>query len=265
MPRTEKPKKRAIRFCGDCGYELAPDNDGTCPMCPRFEKLRIDLIVPRPSDLAAHRAEVRETDVSAAPDEWPPTVAEYRAILAERRVGSTSADQSRGRVIRTPGLTHIRVPPPPGSANAADDEVLASPVPPRPPGQEPSSTPPKKAKGRKGKDIGRRAARSLPAAEENRPPPTPSSSAARTSADLPATDNSAAPPKGPEAQSVVAVATESVPTPRQPARRLMHAAPVRRVESRSRAGATRPWLVTVAVLAVSALIGGLVPILLSLP
>ena len=166
MPRTESPKKRSGRFCGDCGYELARDNDGTCPMCSRFKQLRSDLTVPRPSDLAAHRAKARDTSVSAAPDEWPPTVAEYRAILDERRVGSTSTDQSRGRVIRTPALRQTRVPQLPGAANAA----------------------------------------------------------------------------GP----------------------LMRAATVRHAVTRSRAGATRPWLVPVAVVAGSALIGFVVPILLSL-
>ena len=239
-------------------------------MCPRFEQLRIDFTVARPSDLAAQRAEARDTHLSAAPDEWPPTVAEYRSILAERRRRSTSADQSRGRVIRTPGLRQIRGPPPPGSANAAGDKDWASPVPPRPSEQEPSWSPPKTAKGREGKDDGRRAARvrarSLAAAEKDGPPRAPSSLAAPTSADLAATDNSAAPPKGPETQSVVSVATESgVPTPRQPARPLMQAAPVRRVDSGSRAGVSRPWLVTVAVVAVGALIGTVVPILLSLP
>lgn len=278
MPRTEKPQKRAIRFCGDCGYEFGPDSDGTCPMCPRFEQLRMDFTVPRPSELAAHRAEVRDTDVSAAPDEWPPTAAEYRAILEERQGGSTPADQSRGRVIRTPGLRQIRVAPPSGSASAADGEVLASPVPSRLPKQEPPPTPPKKAKGRKRKakgrkrkDGGRRAARararSPSAAEENSSPPTPSSSAPRTSADLPATDNSAAPPEGRGAKRAVAVASEPIPTPRQLARSSMHmhAAPVRRVESRSRAEATRSWPVAVAVVALSALIGAVVSILLSLP
>ena len=233
MPRTEYRKKRAIRFCGDCGYELAADNDGTCPMCPRFEQLRLELAVPRPGDLGAHRAKARDTNVSAAPDEWPPTVAEYRAILDERRVGSASTDQSRGRVIREPVLRQTRVPQPPGAAKAAGDEVLAPPVHPQPPGKEPPSTSPKK--GRMAKVGGRRA-----------------------------TDISEAPPKRLEAQTVVAVAAKSVPTPRQPARPLMQAAPVRRVVTRSPAGATRPWLVPVAVVAAGALIGIVVPILLSL-
>jgi hypothetical protein len=269
VPRTKDPKKRAIRFCGECGYELAPDNDGTCPMCRRFEQLRLDFTVPRPSDRAAHRGEARDTNVSAAPDEWPPPVAEYRAMLAERRIRSTPADQSRGRVIRTAGLTQMRVPPAPGSAGAADDAVLEPPVHPQPPVQEPSPTSPKEAKGRKVKDGGHRAARararSLPAAEVSGPPATPSSSGAPTSADLPATDNSEAAPIGLEAQSIVAAAPEWVPqpTPRQVARPFTQAVPVRR-ESRSRAAAMWPSLSTVAIVAASVFIGAAVPLLLSL-
>lgn len=118
MPRTDYRRKRANKFCGDCGYELARDNDGTCPMCPRFEQLRLESTVPTPGDLAAHGAEARDTNVAAAPDAWPPTVAEYRAILAERRARSTPTDQSRGRVIRTLGLTQTLVPHPPGAVDA---------------------------------------------------------------------------------------------------------------------------------------------------
>ena len=100
MPRTEYPKKPAIRFCRACGYELALDNDGPCPMCPPLDQLRLNSVVPRPSELRARRARARNTQRSAAPAEWRPTVAEYRAMLAARRVAFT--DESRGRVIRTP-------------------------------------------------------------------------------------------------------------------------------------------------------------------
>ena len=31
VPRTDNRPKRRTRFCGDCGYELAPDNDGRAP------------------------------------------------------------------------------------------------------------------------------------------------------------------------------------------------------------------------------------------
>ena len=133
MPRTEYPKKPAIRFCGDCGYELAVDNDGRCPMCPRLEQLRLNSAVPRPGDLRAQRANARDTYRSAAPDEWRPTVAEYRAMLAERRAEST--DESHGRVIRTLVRRRTPVPHPPNAAHAADDEALAPPEELQPPGR----------------------------------------------------------------------------------------------------------------------------------
>ena len=208
MPRTEYRKKPVIRYCRDCGYELALDNDGPCPMCPRLEQLRLNLAVPRPNDFGAYPANGRDTHGSAAPDEWRPTVAEYRAMLAERGVGST--DESRGRVIRTPVLRQTRVPHPPRAAQAADDAALAPLEQPQPPGKEPSPTSPRKAKG------------------------------------------------------VVAVAAKSVPAPWQPAHPPRQAAPVRRVASRSRGGAIRAWLVPLAVVAVSGLIGLVVPYLLSL-
>ena len=273
MPRTEKPKKHAIRICSNCGYKFRPDDDGACPVCARFEQLRIDFTVPRPSDLAAHRAEVRDTEV-AAPDAWPPTIAEYRAMLAERGLGSAPVGQSRGRVIQTPELTRIRVAPPPGSTSGPDAEELASPVSPRPPGKEASSTSPKKAKksrkkakGRKAKAGARRAARararSLSAAREDEPPTT-GPSAARAPAHLPPTAWSG-PPGGPLAESVVTVAAESAPTPWQPDRPPMEAAPLRRVEFDWPAEAAGPWLAKVAVVAASALVGALVSILLSAP
>ena len=156
MPQTEYPKKPDIRFCGDCGYELAIDNDGRCPMCPRLEQLRLNLAVPRPSDLREQRANARATYRnaratyrnaratyrSAAQDEWRPTVAEYRALLAERRAEST--DESRARVIRTLGRRQTPLPHPPNAAHAADDEALEPPEEIQPPGRssiDPRSSP----------------------------------------------------------------------------------------------------------------------------
>jgi hypothetical protein len=124
VPRTEKPRKRRLRFCGDCGYELSPDNDGTCPMCPRFEQLRLDLAVARPPDSAVTRAAVRDAGMPPAPGDWPPTAAEYRALLAKRRKRHASGDQPPGTVIRTPRLTRIRVPPLPDSPSAPGHEVV---------------------------------------------------------------------------------------------------------------------------------------------
>lgn len=121
MPRTERPRKRRIRFCGDCGYELAPDNDGTCPMCPRLEQLRLDLAVVAPVDSTGARATLRDAGTPPAPDDWPPTAAEYRALLAKRRGGHASGHQGTGTVIRTPGLTRIGMPPEPDSLSASGD------------------------------------------------------------------------------------------------------------------------------------------------
>lgn len=74
--RPKKRKTAVARFCGDCGYELAPDSDGTCPMCARFEQVRVDFIVPRPSDLDSVETEQ--------------TVSEIRPVIAARRTRSTS-------------------------------------------------------------------------------------------------------------------------------------------------------------------------------
>lgn len=131
---------RRVRFCGDCGYELARDNDGTCPMCRRFEQFRLDFSVPRPSDVAAHRAGSRRTDVPGAPDEWSPTVAEYRALLAERRLRSASPGYHAATVIRvgSSGAQEPMTPPTTASSSAP----LESRDTPATPG---SSTPPRAA------------------------------------------------------------------------------------------------------------------------
>ena len=265
MPRTDNRPKRRIRFCGDCGYELAPGNEGRCPMCRRFEQLRVDFMVPRPSALAEQRTQSGEIHVSPTPDEWAPTVAEYRAILAERRAGSTSTDAPQGRVVRTAGLTHVHVPPAPGEANASDDEVIAPPVQHQRPVEEASSPSPKKAKGgRKAKGGGPRAPRrrkaSLPAAE---PDATQSSSAPPTAADRPATNSSEAALNRTEAQSDVAAEMEPVPVPPDVVGPFTQIGPVLRQEPRFRAEALRPSLVTVAILAASAIIGAAVSLLLS--
>lgn len=44
--RTNKRKRAVARFCGDCGSELAPDGEGRCPMCARFQQFRMDLPLP---------------------------------------------------------------------------------------------------------------------------------------------------------------------------------------------------------------------------
>lgn len=267
MPRTEKPKKRAIRYCGDCGYKLAADSDGTCPVCPRFQQLRIDFTVPRPSDLATRRAAFGQTDVSASLDEWP-SVAEYRAILAERW-GIGSAVESRGRVIRTPGLRQAHVPLPHRSAEGADEEI------PAPPPAESSeldqpATPPTEAKvskrkGRPRKDPPSVRARPSSVAEAHGAAPTVGSSGGPTAADVPSTNRSAALPGEPEAHGAVLVETEPVVGTRYVAHPTVKAASRRRIASRARAGARWPGLVPLVVVAACALIGALVPLLLMWP
>ena len=252
MPRTESPKKRSVRFCGDCGYELASDNDVTCLMCPRFEQLRLDFTVPRPSDLAAHRPGSRNTDVSGVPDEWPPTVAEYRAILAERRLRSDSPAQHAATVIRTAAMRQTQVPPPPRGATAPDDGALTSPVIPKPMAKALASSSPPKAKVRRGQGKSRRAVRvrvrSSGAPETMTPPATASSSALVESGDVPATPGSSTPPKSVGPLSVTSAATRS----ERPGNRLILPLPGERL------------VITVAIVVASVLIGAAVPTLLSL-
>jgi hypothetical protein len=269
VPRTESPKKRSVRFCGDCGYELARDNDGTCPMCRRFEQLRLDFTVPRPSDLATHRAGSRNTDLSGVPDEWPPTVAEYRAILAERRLRSDSPGQHAATVIRTAAMRQTQVPPPPRGATAPGDGALTSPAKSKPPAKDLASPSPKKAKARRGQGQSRRAARvrvrSSGAPESTMPPPTASSSAPVESGNVPATPGTSTPPKAVEALSgTAATGNETLALPRQGSRPLMQAGPVRHRALRSRTVVPLPSVITVAIVVASVLIGAAVAILLSL-
>jgi hypothetical protein len=271
VPRTESPKKRSVPFCGDCGYELARDNDGTCPMCRRFEQLRLDFIVPRPSDFAAHRPGSRNTGVSGVPDEWLPTVAEYRAILAERRLRSDSPGQHAATVIRTAAMRQTQVSPPPRGATAPGDGALTSPAKPKPPAKDQASPSPQKAGARRGQDKSRRAARarfrSSGALETTTPPATVSSSAPVELGDVPATPSSSTPPKAVGALSVTAAATgsEMLAMPRQGARPLMQAGPVRHRALRSRTVVPLRSVITVAIVVASALIGVAVSILLLLP
>ena len=273
MPRTDNPKKRSVRFCGDCGYELARDNDGTCPMCLRFEQSRLDFVVPRPTDLATHRPDSRNTDVSGVPDEWPPTVPEYRAILAERRLRSASLGQHAATVIRTPAMQQSKVPSQPQGPIAPGDGASAPPAEPGPLAKDLASPPPTKAKAkaRRGQGKSRRAARarvhSSGAPETTMLPATASSSAPVESGDVPATHSSSTPPKAVGAAlGGMAPRTESeTPAlPRQGARPLTQAGPVRHRALRSRT-VPLPSVLSVAIVVASVLIGAAVPILLSLP
>ena len=107
-------KTAAARFCGACGYELARVRaDDECPMCARFEQLRIEFTVPRPSELAGLRTgpdERLDVNQPVASEDRPATASEYRAVLAAWRARTASADGGSGgpaaTVIRTPSLRH---------------------------------------------------------------------------------------------------------------------------------------------------------------
>ena len=276
MPRTESPNKRSIRFCGDCGYELARDNDGTCPMCRRFEQLRIDFTVPRPSDLTAQR--VGDASHLGDVDEWPPTVAEYRAVLAERRSESVLSGEHAATVIRTPGMRQSQVPPPPIGATAAGDDVDSSAIL-EPPARDVAPPTVKKAKATakakaKAKPAGgqaksRRAARargpSWREPQSTTPPATPKSPAPVEPNDVPAAPSARA-PKAVRPSSVAGAPTRSEPIAlaTQGARPLLQAKPVRDRSPRSRVVVPLPSPVAVAVLVLSALTGAAVALLLSM-
>ena len=126
-------KKAAARFCGDCGYEFARDDHGECRMCARFEQLRDESALRRPKEPAhrpAHSGEAIDSGPVPSAD-WPPTPAEYRAILAARRRSTASPEgQSRG-----PAATVIGTPALPQPANSGAEET-ATPIAkdsPRPP------------------------------------------------------------------------------------------------------------------------------------
>ncbi len=131
-------KAAAARFCGDCGYEFARDSTGDeCPICPRFEQLRTEFAVPRPSELARlhSRPEERlDANHPVASADRLPTASEYRALLAASRASIASANGGSGgpvaTVIRTPSLRH-----PAEARMGASTAVLTrgSPAPPKKP------------------------------------------------------------------------------------------------------------------------------------
>ena len=125
MPRTRK-RSAAARFCRACGYEFARDTEDDCPMCARFEQFRTQFAVPRPSELAGRRTNSEErldVDHPVASADRSPTASEYRAILAAQRRTTASPDDGGGpaeTVIRTPAL---RQPPP--ARREAQTKVLS--------------------------------------------------------------------------------------------------------------------------------------------
>ena len=272
VPRTESPKKRSVRFCGDCGYELARDNDGTCPMCRRFEQLRLDFIVSRPSDVVTQRLNPGLPDASSIPDEWPPTPAEYRAILAERALRSGSAKHA-ATVLRKPALRQSKVPPPPAGASAPGDGALRPPADPKPSVKDLLSPTPTKAntKGRRGPSKSGRAARggvrSARVPETTtRPAAAVSSAPVESSGEPLAAPSSSTLPRAVGVLSTTAASPKSKrdALPRQNARPLLQPKPARH-------GAPSPTVVPVHSLVIvaiglvaSALFGAAVSILLSL-
>lgn len=127
MPRTRGRKTAAARYCLHCGYEFARDRK-ECPMCARFEQLRIELALARESQIAgAHpgpRGPLAVND-SAASDDRPATALEYSAILAARRSRRASADSRDGgttkviltQALRQPANRRMEAP---GAALAGD-------------------------------------------------------------------------------------------------------------------------------------------------
>ncbi len=252
MPRTESTKKRSIRFCGHCGYELARDNDGACPMCRRFEQLRLDFSVPRPSDAGG----------------WPPTPAEYRALLAERRSRAAVTGHPIPTVIRTAAMRQAQVPHPPPDATMHSNVALPSPAIPKPSLNDLVSPSPKKAKARRGYNEGRRAARARArssAAVDSTKPAT-ASSLDLDAAGVAATPGSSAPSKAVGAQRLAAVATESGMSamPARFARPSMQGVPERDRASRCRTGVPLSPGVTVAIVVLGVLVGIAASILLTL-
>ena len=166
-------KKAAAPFCGDCGYEFTRDETGECRMCARFEQLRVESAVLRPSELASRQTPSAEPiDISdPVPSiEWPPTPSEYRAILAERRARTPSADgQSREPAATVIGTLALGRPANSGMETPTAGSAGESPASPKKKStarrKSPSPAPPKK------KSTARR--KSRPAAAPSPDGPTP--------------------------------------------------------------------------------------------
>jgi hypothetical protein len=94
VPRTQSAKKPAIQFCGDCGYQLAPDSDGKCPMCPRFQQIRTHVpparnraaeLVGSSPTVPSHGAVIRNRTLRG---NLPPNARRVRPILPIRDLAS---------------------------------------------------------------------------------------------------------------------------------------------------------------------------------
>ena len=144
-PRTNRRKRAVGRFCGNCGYELAPEGDGTCPMCPRFEQFLLDFPLPQPNQRqirARRHVELLDPETAIARAEHAPTVSDYGLIGVEHaRSGSTGRSVPTGP--RIPAVRATLAPP----ADTAGSFTSASGGPPEataPPSPQQSKTRPQK-------------------------------------------------------------------------------------------------------------------------
>jgi hypothetical protein len=157
-PRTNKRKRAVRRFCGNCGYELALEGDGTCPMCPRFEQVRTDSGLPRASELDSLGTRgtelvVRETAIGSG--EHAPTVSDYGLIGVERaRSGSIGGSVPAG--FRNRAVRATLAPPADTSGSSTPASVAAT----APASPQQSATPPKQVTRR---SIARTAGSGTPA------------------------------------------------------------------------------------------------------
>jgi hypothetical protein len=137
VPRLLGSKSTAPRLCPTCGYKLAGGRDEACPMCARFEQLRTEFAVPRPSELASLRTHDNESpDANQPPVSFDrsPTASEYRAAFAAQRARAASAGRASAGVLRTRELrqpasrrTESPTTPPVGDPSAPPDGLSGAP------------------------------------------------------------------------------------------------------------------------------------------
>jgi hypothetical protein len=117
--RASERQPALAAFCGQCGYELAPDSDGTCPMCPRFQQIRMHLPEPRKSavqrvrssiNLPPHPGVIRNRAVRG--NRPPSEISPRDATSAEGDAAGTSRQHPTGQL--TKGAPVIRPTTPAG-------------------------------------------------------------------------------------------------------------------------------------------------------
>ena len=143
--RRNNRKHAVRRFCGNCGYELALEGDGTCPMCPRFEQFRVDVALPPPSEpdtSSTRRTELVNTETAITSGEHASTVSDYGLIGVERaRSGSTGRSIPAGVRNRAVRAT---LAPPPDASGSSHSAFVAATEETAPSSRQQSTTPPKK-------------------------------------------------------------------------------------------------------------------------